>query len=164
MTKNCLISKINMRSVLLMKKNYFEQKWQSCLRVQVVGRKSCTSKVKMGTEQWTSVQESLLLLEKRNVASVDFIFWNGMEANLVVRAQLSSAATSSLKDLDVANRNLLCCIEGKFIIVLARGNIVLMVDPYFNDLRDLKSVHYHKIVEITKNAGKCLEKEYMLKI
>ncbi|KAF6142077.1 hypothetical protein GIB67_036995 [Kingdonia uniflora] len=37
--------------------------------------------------------------------------WNGMEANQVVRAQLSSAATSSLDDLDVANRNLLCSIE-----------------------------------------------------
>ncbi|KAF6141117.1 hypothetical protein GIB67_006562 [Kingdonia uniflora] len=36
---------------------------------------------------------------------------NGMEANQVVCAQLSSAAKSFLEDLDVANRNLLCSIE-----------------------------------------------------
>ncbi|KAF6167496.1 hypothetical protein GIB67_031697 [Kingdonia uniflora] len=115
MTKNCLISKINMS----------------------------TSKVKMGTEQWTSA--------------------NGMEANQVVRAQLSSAATSSFEDLDVANRNLLCCIEDSLKLDNeARGNIDSMLDPCCNDLRVLKSVHYHKIVEITENAGKCLEKEYMV--
>ncbi|KAF6146841.1 hypothetical protein GIB67_018494, partial [Kingdonia uniflora] len=123
----------------------------------------CTSKVKMGTEQWTNAQESLLLLEKRNVASVDSILRNGMEANQVVRAQLSSAATSSLEDLDVANRNLLCSIEDSLKLDNeARGNIDSMVDPCCNDLRDLKSGHYHKIVEITENAGKCLEKEYMV--
>ncbi|KAF6143920.1 hypothetical protein GIB67_001714 [Kingdonia uniflora] len=42
--------------------------------------------------------------------------WNGMEANHVVRAQLSSATRSSLDDLDVANRNLLCSIEEQEIV------------------------------------------------
>ncbi|KAF6142954.1 hypothetical protein GIB67_003910, partial [Kingdonia uniflora] len=78
------------------------------------------------------------------------------------KVMLSSAATSFLEDLDVANRNLLCCIEDSLKLDNeARGNIDSMVDPCCNDLRDLKSVHYHKIVEITENVGKCLEKEYM---
>uniref|UniRef100_A0A166DF31 Uncharacterized protein n=1 Tax=Daucus carota subsp. sativus TaxID=79200 RepID=A0A166DF31_DAUCS len=62
----------------------------------------CLQKAKMGQKQWSSAQESLLSLEKTNVASVDDI------------------------------------------------------------IRELKSGHYHKTVEITEDAGKCLLTEYVV--
>lgn len=44
----------------------------------------------------------------------------------------------------------------------ACGNLDSMIVPCCGDLRDLNSGHYHKIVEITENAGKCLLEEYMV--
>ncbi|KAK9157985.1 hypothetical protein Scep_004559 [Stephania cephalantha] len=125
--------------------------------------KHCMTKAKMGAQQWRNAQTSLLNLEKCNVTSVDSIVRDGMEANQMIRARLSSAASSSLEVLDEANKSLLCSIEYSLRLDHeARGNIDSMIDPCRNDLRELKSGHYHKIVEITDNAGKCLEKEYMV--
>ncbi|KAK9123696.1 hypothetical protein Sjap_013298 [Stephania japonica] len=127
------------------------------------GLKHCMTKAKMGAQQWRNAQTSLLNLEKCNVASVDSIISDGMEANQLIRARLSSAASSSLEVLDEANKSLLCSIEHSLRLDHeAHGNIDSMIDPCCNDLRELKSGHYHKIVEITDNAGKCLEKEYMV--
>ena len=39
-----------------------------------------------------------------------------------------------------------------------------MIVPCCGDLRELNSGHYHKIVEITENAGKCLLDEYVVRI
>ncbi|KAJ9698289.1 hypothetical protein PVL29_007395 [Vitis rotundifolia] len=44
----------------------------------------------------------------------------------------------------------------------ACGNLDSMIVPCCGDLRELNSGHYHKIVEITENAGKCLLDEYVL--
>lgn len=41
-------------------------------------------------------------------------------------------------------------------------NIDSMLVPCREQLRDLKGGHYHKIVEITDNAGKCLEEDYVV--
>lgn len=38
-----------------------------------------------------------------------------------------------------------------------------MIVPCCGDLRELRSGHYHKTVEITENAGKCLQEEYMVR-
>lgn len=38
-----------------------------------------------------------------------------------------------------------------------------MIVPCCGELRELKSGHYHKIVEITENAGKCLLEEYLVR-
>lgn len=38
-----------------------------------------------------------------------------------------------------------------------------MITPCCGDLRELKGGHYHRIVEITENAGKCLLNEYMVR-
>ena len=46
----------------------------------------------------------------------------------------------------------------------ACGNMNSMIVPCCEDLRELKGGHYHKIVEITENAGKCLEDEYMVRL
>lgn len=45
----------------------------------------------------------------------------------------------------------------------ACGNVDSMIVPCCGALRELRSGHYHKIVEITENAGKCLQEEYMVR-
>ena len=45
----------------------------------------------------------------------------------------------------------------------ACGNINSMIIPCCGDLRELKGGHYHRIVEITENAGKCLLNEYIVR-
>lgn len=39
-----------------------------------------------------------------------------------------------------------------------------MIVPCCGDLRELRSGHYHKIVEIRENAGNCLLDEYTVRI
>lgn len=46
----------------------------------------------------------------------------------------------------------------------ACGNLNSMIVPCCGDLRELKGGHYHKIVEITENAGKCLLYEYTVRV
>ena len=46
----------------------------------------------------------------------------------------------------------------------ACGNLDSMIVPCCGELRELKSGHYHKVVEITENAGKCLLDEYTVSI
>lgn len=38
-----------------------------------------------------------------------------------------------------------------------------MIVPSCGELRELKSGHYHKVVEITDHAGQCLSQEYMVR-
>ncbi|KAL6341604.1 hypothetical protein AAG906_032725 [Vitis piasezkii] len=123
----------------------------------------CLEKAKMGTQQWRNAQESLLSLENRNVASVESIVRGGMEANQNLRTRFSSAVSSALEDVDVANKNLLSSIDYSLQLDHeACGNLDSMIVPCCGDLRELNSGHYHKIVEITENAGKCLLDEYVL--
>ena len=44
----------------------------------------------------------------------------------------------------------------------ACGNLNSMITPCCGDLRELKGSHYHRIIEITENAGKCLLSEYVV--
>lgn len=39
-----------------------------------------------------------------------------------------------------------------------------MTVPCCGDLRELKGGHYHKTIEITEDAGKCLLDEYMVRL
>lgn len=127
------------------------------------GLRSCMTKTQLGAQQWRNAQDSLLDLERSNVASVDSIVKDGIEASQMLRTQLSSAASDAMEDLDVANKDLLSAIENSLKLDHeARGNIDAVIDPCCNDLRELKSGHYHKIVEITDNAGTSLEKEYVV--
>lgn len=122
---------------------------------------NCLNKAKMGAQQWVNAQESLISLEKSNVDSVDSIVRNGMEANQNLRSRFSSALSSALDDVDVANKTLLSSIDHSLQLDHdARGNLDSMVVPCCGSMRDLRSGHYHKIVEITENAGKCLLDEY----
>uniref|UniRef100_A0A5B7A4Y4 Kinesin motor domain-containing protein n=1 Tax=Davidia involucrata TaxID=16924 RepID=A0A5B7A4Y4_DAVIN len=123
----------------------------------------CKQKAEMGTQQWRNAQESLLSLEKSNVASVDEIVRGGMEANQNLRARFSSAVMSALEDADVASKNFLSSIDHSLQLDHdACGNLDSMIVPSCGELRELKSGHYHEIVEITENAGKYLLDEYMV--
>ncbi|MQL80584.1 hypothetical protein Taro_013038 [Colocasia esculenta] len=127
------------------------------------GLKHCMTKAQMGSQQWRNAQDSLLSLEKGNVESVDTIVRSGMEANLLLRTQLSSSASTALEDVDAATKDLLSSIDYNLKLDDdACGNINSIIVPSRGELRELRSGHYHKVVEITENAGKCLEEEYMV--
>ncbi|MBA0708010.1 hypothetical protein Golax_020004 [Gossypium laxum] len=124
---------------------------------------NCMKKAKMSVQQWKNAQESLLSLEKSNVDSVGSIVRGGMEANQILRDQFSCAVSTALEDVDTANNSCLTSID--YSLKLDRdacGNMNSMIIPCCEELRELKGGHYHKIVEITDNAGKCLEEEYMV--
>ncbi|KAJ9188929.1 hypothetical protein P3X46_000279 [Hevea brasiliensis] len=124
---------------------------------------NCLNKARMGAQQWRNAQESLVNLEKGNVASVNSIVSGGMEANQVLRTRFSSAVSTALEDVDVANNSLLLSINHSLQLDHdACGNLNSMIVPCCEDLRKLKGGHYHKIVEITDNAGKCLQDEYVV--
>ncbi|XP_072961377.1 kinesin-like protein KIN-5A [Typha angustifolia] len=127
------------------------------------GFQQCKAKTSMGAEQWRNAQNSLLSLGKGNVESVDSIVRSGMEANRLLRAKLSSAVSATFEDVDIANKGLLSSIDCSLKLDHdACANIDSMLVPCREELRELKGGHYHKIVEITDNAGKCLEEEYVV--
>lgn len=95
---------------------------------------------KLGAQQWKSAQESLLHLEKSNVASVDeivrsvikiqdpnsnllFAFCSsnvytvlcrgGMDTIEILRGRFSSAVSSALEDTHTGSKNLLSSIDRK---------------------------------------------------
>ncbi|CAI0545219.1 unnamed protein product [Linum tenue] len=122
---------------------------------------NCLDMTQMGAQQWKNAQESLLHLEKTNVASVDSIVRGGMEANQALRTKFSSAVSAALEDADVANNDLLSSIDNALKLDRdACGNMNAMIGPCCEDLRELKGGHHHKVVEITDHAGKCLLEEY----
>uniref|UniRef100_A0A803KS51 Kinesin motor domain-containing protein n=1 Tax=Chenopodium quinoa TaxID=63459 RepID=A0A803KS51_CHEQI len=122
---------------------------------------SCMDKAKMGAQQWKDAQQSLLSLEKCNISSIDKIVKGGMEANQRLRTKLSSSASSTLEDVDVTNKGLLASVDYSLQLDNeARDNLDSIITPCCEDVRQLKSGHHHKIVEITDHAGKCLLTEY----
>ncbi|OWM68852.1 kinesin-like protein KIN-5D [Punica granatum] len=122
---------------------------------------NCLKKAKLGVEQWKNAQESVIGLEKSNVASVDYMVRKGMEANQNLRSQFCSALSSALEDVDTANKDLISSIDNSLKLDHdACRNLSSMTVPCHEDLRELKGGHYHQIVDITENAGKCLLNEY----
>ncbi|XP_021856268.1 kinesin-like protein KIN-5D [Spinacia oleracea] len=122
---------------------------------------SCLDKAKMGAQQWKDAQQSLLSLSKNNISSIDKIVKGGMEANQRLRTKFSSSASSTLEDVDVTNKGLLASVDHSLQLDHeARGNLDSIITPCCEDVRELKSGHHHKIVEITDSAGKCLLTEY----
>ncbi|KAJ7947734.1 Kinesin-like protein [Quillaja saponaria] len=124
---------------------------------------NCLKKANIGAEQWRNAQDSLLSLEKRNAMSVETIVRGGIEANQDLRARFSSAVSSALEDANTANKDILSSIDYSLQLDHdACGNLNSMIIPCCGDLRELKGSHYHKTVEITEHAGKCLHNEYMV--
>ncbi|XP_028775847.1 kinesin-like protein KIN-5D [Neltuma alba] len=124
---------------------------------------NCLSKAKIGAQQWRNAQESLISLEKRNAASVNTIVGQGVEANQALRARFSSAVSTTLEDVEIANKDINSSVDHSLQLDHdACDNLNSMITPCCGDLRELKGVHHHKIVEITENAGHCLLNEYMV--
>ncbi|KAJ6804908.1 putative 125 kDa kinesin-related protein [Iris pallida] len=127
------------------------------------GLQQCMVKLGRSSQQWRAAQESLIGLEEDNVASIDSIAKSGVEANEVLRARLSSAASTSLQDYEVANKDLLssidCCSK---LDHGAKSEIDSIIVPCREELRELRSRHYHNVMEITENAEMCLEEEYVV--
>lgn len=122
---------------------------------------ACMNKTKIGAQQWKDAQQSLLSLEKSNISSIDAIVIRGMEASQRLRTKFSSSAGSTLEDVDIADKDLLASVDCSLQLDRdAHCNLDSVIAPCCGDLRDLKSGHYHKIVEVTDNAGKCLLNEY----
>ncbi|CAL9134934.1 unnamed protein product [Musa textilis] len=129
------------------------------------GVQNCMAKVRTGTQQWRDAQNSLLTLGKGNVASVDSIIRGGLDANQLLRSKLSSAVSSTLEDVVTSNKNLLYSIDCSLKLDQdACENFDCLLVPCHGELRELKSGHYHKIVEITDDTGKCLEEEYVVDV
>ncbi|CAN4100917.1 unnamed protein product [Withania somnifera] len=123
----------------------------------------CLQKAKLGAEQWANAQRSLISLEERKVAFIDKIVREGMNANEALRAQFLSGVSSTLEDTDVASKRVLCSIDHSLQLDHdARGNLDSIIVPCCGELRELKSGHYHRVVEITEHAGQCLSHEYMV--
>ncbi|KAK1427153.1 hypothetical protein QVD17_15836 [Tagetes erecta] len=123
--------------------------------------RNCLQKAKTGSQHWSSAQESLLSLEKSNVASVGEIVRGGLEANQSLRARYSAAVSSALDDANVASENLLSSIDHSLQLDHeARENLDSITVLCCGELRELKGEHHHKIIEITENAGKTLLNDY----
>ncbi|KAL0929137.1 hypothetical protein M5K25_001079 [Dendrobium thyrsiflorum] len=127
------------------------------------GLKDCIQKAEMDSLLWENAQDCLLSLGRATISSMESIVRNGMEVNQLLRANFSSTATTALEDFDVCSKNL----HSSFNCYLklhndASENINSIIIPSLKDIWDLKNGHYHKIVEITDCADKCLEQEYMV--
>ncbi|XP_068667950.1 kinesin-like protein KIN-5D [Aristolochia californica] len=128
-----------------------------------LGLRDCMAKTKSSAQQWRNAQESVMSLENGNVASVDSIVRGGMETNQVLRDRLSSAASTALEDVEVANKTLFSSIDNSLKLDQdACGSMESMIVTCCAGMRELKSGHYHKIVEISDNAGLCFQEEYMV--
>uniref|UniRef100_A0A7N0UKJ5 Kinesin motor domain-containing protein n=1 Tax=Kalanchoe fedtschenkoi TaxID=63787 RepID=A0A7N0UKJ5_KALFE len=124
---------------------------------------SCMRKAKLGGEQWRTAQDSLLSLEKSSVTSIDCIIRKGEEAHHGLRNKFSSAVSSVMDDISNANKDLLSSIDCSLKLDHdACDNMDAIIGPSWEDLRQLRSGHYSKTVDITENAGKCLLEEYKL--
>ncbi|GJM94430.1 hypothetical protein PR202_ga11071 [Eleusine coracana subsp. coracana] len=82
---------------------------------------------------------------------------------IAARSKLSSAVSSTLENIDVANKALLSSIDSSLKLDHdACANIGSILTPCHEEMRELKGEHQSKVVEITENAGKCLEEEYLV--
>ncbi|XP_006653984.1 kinesin-like protein KIN-5A [Oryza brachyantha] len=146
-------------------KNYIEDttavdSGRSCLAEVLV---ECKTKTNLGAQQWKNAEESLLSLGKGNVESVDSIVRNGTEANQLLRSKLSSAVSTTLEEIDIANKALLSSIDSSLKLDHdACANIGSIIQPCHKEMSELKGGHYHRVTEITENAGTCLEEEYLV--
>lgn len=124
---------------------------------------ACMKKAKLGGQQWRTAQDSLLGLENSSVSSIDSIIRKGEEAHHSLRDKFSSAVSSVIDDISVANKDLLSSIDCSLKVDRdARDKLGTIIGPSSEDLKELRSGHYNKTVDITANAGNCLLEEYTL--
>ncbi|XP_049933922.1 kinesin-like protein KIN-5D isoform X2 [Nymphaea colorata] len=125
------------------------------------GLHECMKQTRTAREQWRNAQDSLLNLDKVNVEAVDSIVRSGLEANQGLRAKLSAAASTVLEDVNTENESLITSIDDALKLDKdACVNVDSTIVPCFGELRELRSCHFHKTVEINEQAGKSLQQEY----
>lgn len=116
----------------------------------------------------------------------------GEEAHHSLRDKFSSAVSSVIDDVSVANNDLLSSIDRKCqstaetstkVVVTncelflnestagtlkldhdAREKLNTIIGPSSQELMELRSCHYNKTVDISENAGKCLLEEYTVRM
>ncbi|KAK8964039.1 125 kDa kinesin-related protein [Platanthera guangdongensis] len=127
------------------------------------GLKECLGDTKIGSLLWENAEESMLSLSKGNVASVESIIRNGIEANQLLRANLASFSTTALANANLGHKSLHTSIDSTSKLDHdAYAKIHSFLVPSHKDLWESGNEHYQKIIEIFNNAGKCLEQEYMV--
>nr|XP_043611181.1 kinesin-like protein KIN-5D [Erigeron canadensis] len=116
---------------------------------------------KTGDERWRQVQESLSNLQKRHTESVDATSKDALEKNKAVYTRLSSTASSTLEDVNHAHSSSLTSIE--YLMRLnheeKEGISLLTAHPH-ETMNDMEAAHSAKIIDISKDAEKCLINEY----
>ncbi|KAH6821999.1 P-loop containing nucleoside triphosphate hydrolases superfamily protein [Perilla frutescens var. hirtella] len=123
----------------------------------------CSDEAKLGAQQWNNAQDSLLTLQKRNVALVDEIVRGGLDVNEVLRGRYSSAVSSALENAEIGSKNMVSSIDRSLKLdEEACGSVDWISSRCCGELRQLKSGHQQEIVEITENAGTCLLEDYMV--
>ncbi|KAJ4903174.1 P-loop containing nucleoside triphosphate hydrolases superfamily protein [Raphanus sativus] len=121
----------------------------------------CLEDSRTGSQQWKTAQESLVDLEKKNVANTDSLIRGAIENNEKLRTQLSSAVSNTLSDADSANRDILSSIDNSLQLDKdASADINSTIAPTYGSLKELRTHHDNNVVQIKDNTGKCLGHEY----
>lgn len=127
------------------------------------GHEECLEDTKIGSLLWKNAEELMLSLSKGNVASLESIIRNGMEANQLLRSNFSSSSATALANADLGHKSLHTSIDSTSELDHdAYAKIHSLIVPSHKDLWESGNGHYRKIIEISNSAGKCLEQEYMV--
>ncbi|XP_024982408.1 kinesin-like protein KIN-5D isoform X2 [Cynara cardunculus var. scolymus] len=122
-----------------------------------------TTKARTGNEGWKQVQESLSSLQKMHIESVDSTINDALETNQAINTQLSSLASSTVEEIDIAQSSSLPSVEYLLRINHEENEAINSLTKRSRDtMKDMETVHSAKIIEITKDAEKCLINDYMV--
>uniref|UniRef100_A0A7N0UAG1 Kinesin motor domain-containing protein n=1 Tax=Kalanchoe fedtschenkoi TaxID=63787 RepID=A0A7N0UAG1_KALFE len=123
--------------------------------------KNCIGKVKLGSEQWRSAEDSLMDVEKQNASSISSVIRKCEESSQSLRTKFTSTASSVNDDMDVANKGLLATIDHSLKLDHdAHDAFDSLIVPTWEDLREMKNGHYNEVTNITDQSTKCLLQEY----
>eukprot|EP01018_Ginkgo_biloba_P020856 Gb_32401 [translate_table: standard] len=124
--------------------------------------RECMMKATAAGVQWRNTQDSLQQLEKDNVEAVGCIIESGKEANQLLLANFTKAASSADEEVNIGNDNLLSSIDNSLKLDHEVCiNLQSTIAPRANEFMELQRNHYGKVVEITKQADKYLQEDYM---
>ncbi|KAM0065565.1 putative plus-end-directed kinesin ATPase [Helianthus debilis subsp. tardiflorus] len=145
------------------KKHYDED--ENSIQIGKIGLtsmlQSWITKARMGDQHWRQVQESLSRLQKRHIESVDSEIKGALETNQTVYTRFSSMASSTLKEVDIAQSGSLTSIEYLLRFNHEENEGIDSLTRISRDaMKDMETAHSDKITEITKDVEKCLINDY----
>ncbi|CAL1399189.1 unnamed protein product [Linum trigynum] len=121
----------------------------------------CLAKARSGATKCKDAYESILDQQKRGIDSVFAIAGDGVETNHETFEKLTSIATSTLKQSDIANQSLIRTISSLLKLDHeAENNMKMNVAPCIKDMKKLDGDHQDGVHKINENAGQCLVGEY----